>query len=139
MIKIRETNATDAEGVAQLLKENDLLKKSFPVSKVRTIILHNRGLCFVALEDRKVVGSVFGNHDGALTGHIHKLVTHAGFRRKKVASKLVQKAVQRMKKDGITLIFCHVKRKNSPSIQTLEANGFAKRKTHYLMDIMVEN
>ncbi len=138
MIKLRETKPSDAKDVTRLLQANEILGKTFPVRKIRSIIKHNKGLCFVATEKEKIIGSIFANHDGGLTGHIHKLAIHPDFRRKKIASKLLQKAIQKMKRDGITLIFGHVKRKNIPSIRMLESNGFEKRKTHYLMDLFTD-
>jgi len=133
-IKIRETREEDFEGIASLLKDTKLADPYFSEEKFRKFLGRNRGYCHVAEDGVKIVGSIFATHDGAFRGYIQKLAVTEEYRRRGVASRLMEITIRRLEETEIPLIFTHVEKGNKPSIELLTSLGFEIRNSHYLVD-----
>lgn len=133
-INIRETIEEDFEDISALLKDANLRDHYFTRDRLRRMLERNPGLCYVAEDNGKVIGSVFATHDGAFRGHIQKVAVTIGYRRQGIASRLVQTIITKLEEAGIPLIFAHAEKDNLASIDLLHSLGFEIRNSHYLID-----
>ncbi len=131
---IRKIKEKDYKQISELLQRNKMISDEFTKKKFNKVIHRNKGFCYVAEIDGKIVGTVFGMHDGAFHGYIGKLLVAKDYRRQKIASELVSKLVDRFKKNGIYLVFAHVEKKNKPSLKLLKSLRFEIQNSHYLID-----
>ncbi len=60
----------------------------------------NPTTCFVAVEDDKLIGTILCGHDGR-RGYIYHLAVAEDYRRKGIASQLLQNACDALRKEGI--------------------------------------
>lgn len=133
-INIRETQEEDFEGISALLRNTNFADSYFSDDKFRRMLDKNRGYCYVAEDDGRIVGSAFATHDGAFRGYIQKVAVAEEYRRQGVASRLMETIIQRFEKAEIPLIFAHVEKDNKPSLELLKSLGFEIRDSHYLID-----
>ena len=134
VVNIRVTIESDFEGIASLLKSTNLADNYFTKEKFNMMIERNKGFCFVAEEDKKIVGSVFGNHDGAFRGYIQKIAVSEKYKRQGIASRLIITVLRRLDEIKIPLVFAHAEKNNTASIDLLKSLGFEIRDSHYLID-----
>ena len=130
---VRETINEDFIAVSKLLQHPNIAGEIKPY-KFDKILKRNRGYCFVAEADGKVIGTIFGTHDGGSIGYVYKLVVDESQRRQKVATKLVQRLLEKFDKEGIPLVFAHTGKTNEASLKLLLSLGFEIRDSHYLVD-----
>jgi GNAT superfamily N-acetyltransferase len=81
----------------------------------------------VAEKDNKIIGSVFGSHDGR-RGWINRLAVLPEYRRQRVATRLVQEIEKWLVKEKIKIICSLVENKNISSINFISIAGY---KRHY--------
>ena len=131
---IRETREEDFEGISALLRDTKLADSYFSEGRFRKMLDRNRGCCYVAEDDSKLIGSAFATHDGAFRGYIQKVAVAKKYIRQGVASKLMEAIIQKLEEAGIPLIFAHAEKGNKPSVELLKSLGFEIRDSHYLID-----
>jgi len=131
---IRETQAPDYQGISKLLEDTNLVQSYFTADAFRRYIERNKGFCFVAEVDGKIVGNIFGECDGAFKAYFGKLAVAESYRRKEIGTKLIDKFEGKADELAIPLRYAHVEKTNEASIRLLESRGFIIRKTHHLMD-----
>ncbi len=131
---IRETRKKDYSAVEELLKETDLLNVDFHEKKFKRLLMRNKGCCYVAEVDERIIGSAFATHDGAFYGYIYKVAVDKDYQRQGIASKLIERISEELDSLEIKLKFAHVNKKNTASIKLLKSLGFEIRDSHYLMD-----
>lgn len=71
----------------------------------------NPGTSFAAYEDHQLVGAILCGHDGR-RGYIYHTVVLPEYRGKGIGSSLVEKAVDALKKEGITRVCLNVTETN---------------------------
>jgi ribosomal protein S18 acetylase RimI-like enzyme len=76
-------------------------------------------LFFVAVVEGKLVGSVFGTHDGR-KGWINRLVVAPEFQRRGIARMLVTRVEEVLSALGIEIIACLIEGRNGDSMQVFE-------------------
>ena len=64
----------------------------------------NPNTCFAAVKDDRIIGVILTGHDGR-RAIIHHMCVHPDYRRMGIASHLVSRAEEAMKKEGIQKIF----------------------------------
>lgn len=133
-INIRETREKDFERISALLRSTNLRDSYFTEDKFRKMLKRNRGYCYVAEDDGRIIGSAFATHDGAFRGHIQKVAVVEKYRRQGIASRLMGTIIQKLEEAEIPLIFAHTEKDNKASIKLLESLGFEIRDSHYLID-----
>ncbi|MBS3167992.1 GNAT family N-acetyltransferase [Candidatus Woesearchaeota archaeon] len=133
-INIRETKEDDFEDISFLLNDNKLKDSYFSKGKFLNMLNRNKGLCFVAEDNGKIIGSAFATHDGAFRGYIQKVAVIEDYRRQGIASKLIEKIIQKLEEIEIPLIFCHAEKTNKASLELFKSLGFEIRDSHYLID-----
>ncbi len=73
----------------------------------------------------KIIGYVVGRTMGNL-GEILRLCVEPGFRKRGVAKNLLNKAIERFKKEGVELVYLEVEKSNLPAISLYEKLGFKR-------------
>ena len=79
----------------------------------------------VAEKDDKLIGSIFGTHDGR-KGWINRLAVAPAYRKQGLATKLLKEVENRIFDMGIGIIACLVEEWNAWSIQFFEKEGYKR-------------
>src|SRR3989344_3927060 len=131
MIKIRETKLKDYKEIYDLLESEDMNINSFTKNKFSNMLKRNKGGYFAALDGEKVIGNIFSNYDGGNYVYMYKLVVNKNYRKKGVANLLIKKILTKYNKKDLW-VYCHIRKKNKPSINAFAKLGFKIRKKHRL-------
>ena len=132
-IKVRETREEDFEAVKGLL-EKERVVPGFSAAMFRKMLKRNKGFYLVAESQGKVIGTVFGLHDGNLLGSVYKLAVAKEFQRQKVATILCKELLKKFRELNVDTIYSLVHKVNYQSIQFFKKLGFRIREDVYLMD-----
>ena len=89
-------------------------------------IKRNPTTCFGAFSDGQLVGVILTGHDGR-RAIIHHMCVHPDFRRQGIAGRLVEKAEQALKAEGINKIFGLVFKDNDTANAFWEKQGYTLR------------
>ena len=89
-------------------------------------IKRNPTTCFGAFSDGQLVGVILTGHDGR-RAIIHHMCVHPDFRRQGIAGRLVEKAEQALKAEGINKIFGLVFKDNDIANAFWEKQGYTLR------------
>jgi len=135
VIKIRPTKLSDYEIIFNLLKKNKMIGNYLTKPLFKDLLAFNKNLYFVAEDNGKIVGSVFASQNGGYHGYLYKLAVDSKYRRKGVATKLLEVVINKLRNKYKTdWIFTHIEKKNLPSLKLIKSLGFKIRRTHYLVD-----
>ena len=93
--------------------------------KIECELKQEKAIFLVAEINGKIVGSVFGTHDGR-KGWINRLVVSPEFQRQNIAKKLIVEIEYRFSELGIDIIACLVEDWNTISLQVFEKLGYKK-------------
>ena len=93
---------------------------------VERYLRRNPGSCFAAVREGKVIGVILTGHDGR-RGIIHHMCVHPDHRRMGIAGRLVSRAEEALKKEGIHKIFGLVFRDNDAANAFWERQGYSLR------------
>jgi len=91
--------------------------------KIEYGLKQGRDIFLVAEINGKLVGSVFGTHDGR-KGWINRLAVSPEFQRQNIAKKLIAEVEERFSEIGINIIACLVEDWNTKSLQVFEKLGY---------------
>ena len=86
----------------------------------------NPNTCFAAYMDGRIIGVILTGHDGR-RAIVHHLCVHPEYRRMGIADKLVAKAEEALKEEGIQKIFGLVFKDNDPANAFWENQGYSLR------------
>ena len=136
-IEIRPFVIEDYDEVFALWNSTEQTKRALnPVDDTREgierYLKRNTTTCFVALskdgsgDASEIVGVIMTGHDGR-RGIIHHMCVHPAYRREGIASSLVKKAEEAMKKEGINKIFGLVFKDNDGANSFWENQGYSLR------------
>ena len=137
MIKIRKTKLKDYKEIYTLLKSEDMLINNLTKNKFSNMLRRNKNYYFVALEDDKIIGNIFSNHDGGNYVYIYKLVVKKGYRKTGVGNQLIKKVLTVHNKKDLW-VYCHIHKENKASINLFKKLGFKIRETHRLFDSIIK-
>ncbi len=93
--------------------------------KIEYELKHGKDIFLVAEINGKIVGSVFGTHDGR-KGWINRLAVAPELQRQDIAKKLIAELEDRFSELGIDIIACLVEEWNIRSLQVFEKLGYKK-------------
>jgi ribosomal protein S18 acetylase RimI-like enzyme len=93
--------------------------------KIEYELKQGRDIFLVAEINGKLVGSVFGTHDGR-KGWINRLAVSPEFQRQDIAKKLIAEVEDRFSELGIDIIACLIEDWNTKSLQVFEKLGYKK-------------
>lgn len=126
-MKIRVMKIEDFEEMYALWEEAGLGVNEFENEKDHTklMIKINPLSNFVAVEDAKIVGSIFGTFNGR-RGWIYHLAVHPNFQKKGLGSLLIKKAEKTLKKMGAKRVLLGVDKSNLEVLKFYKKFGYEK-------------
>lgn len=119
MIRYREIFLQDYDKLMNLWGKSKgiKLRSEDNSENIERFLLHNPGICFVALnEEDEVIGSILCGYDGK-RGYVYHLAVDKNYRRNKIASNLVLLVKTEMKKRGVPKLSFVVIKENLQSVQ----------------------
>ena len=130
-ITIRLVTIDDYDQMFALWNSTEQSKRALnPVDDSREgidrYIKRNPATCFGAFADGQLVGVILTGHDGR-RAIIHHMCVHPDFRRQGIAGRLVEKAEQALKAEGINKIFGLVFKDNDTANAFWEKQGYTLR------------
>lgn len=81
---------------------------------------------FIAIEDQKIVGAILCGNDGR-RGYIYHTVVLPQYRRRGIASSLVEEAVNALKNEGITRVCLNIMESNEQGKSFWTGMGWEKK------------
>jgi len=133
MIKIRTVVIDDYDKIYELWRSTESKRALNPVDDSREgiekYLKRNPTTCFLACtneENSRAVGVILTGHDGR-RAIIHHMCVHPDFRRQGIASELVRRAEEALKKEGITKMFGLVFKDNDTANAFWENQGYTLR------------
>ena len=128
MITIRPMTIEDYDEIFAMwqITSKRALSSADERPQIERYLKRNEGLSQVAVIDGKIVGTVLAGHDGR-RGFIHHMAVLPEFRRRHIGHALAEKAIEKIKAEGIekTHIFCY--RDNETGQKFWRDFGFVKR------------
>lgn len=94
---------------------------------IEIYLKRNPGTCFVAKEEKRVVGVILSGHDGR-RGYIYHTAVDMDERGKGIGKRLVEKAIEALRQEGIHKVGLVVFGKNETGNKFWERIGFEERK-----------
>ena len=93
---------------------------------IEKYLKRNPSTCFAAVRDGRIIGVILTGHDGR-RGIIHHMCVHPDFRRNGIAARLVSRAEEALKQEGIQKVFGLVFTDNDPANRFWESQGYSLR------------
>ncbi|MGD0477987.1 MAG: GNAT family N-acetyltransferase [Nitrososphaerales archaeon] len=132
-MKIRAFSIEDFAAVSQLWRRSGFeIRPGDNKEELRQKLERDSELFLVAEDDSKIVGAVIGAWDGR-RGWIYHLAVDPGFRRKRIARKMLLEVERRMRKKGVPKVNAQVFLWNAPSLNLFESLGYTKQSDLVLM------
>ena len=136
-ISIRPVTIEDYDGIYELWNSTEQSKRALnPVDDSREglerYLKRNPTTCFLALakdgsgDAPQIAGVILTGHDGR-RAIIHHMCVHPSYRREGIATLLVQKAEEALRKEGINKIFGLVFKDNDVANAFWEKQGYTLR------------
>ncbi len=134
VVRIREFRIEDYDVLIKLWKEAALPFKPKGRDSRDSIVSelkHGNAIFLVAEREGRLIGSIFGTHDGR-KGWINRLAVHPDFQKQGIARMLVEKVEDNLSGIGINIIAILIEDWNDVSIQAFERMGYIKHpEIHY--------
>ena len=131
MYKIRKMDIKDYSKIINLWKNTvgvGLSGKDDSKKSIKIFLEKNPNICFVAeLKNGEIIGTIMAGNDGR-RGHIYHLMVRNEYRKNGIGKKLLEKAENGLKKEGIRKIFLVVFKNNKLGNKFWENNGYKIRK-----------
>ena len=93
---------------------------------IKAYLRRNPGMSFIAMSGDTIVGAVLGGHDGR-RGYIHHLAVEAGYRRRSVGRRLVERCLNALAQAGIQKCHLFVMNHNHEAIAFWQSVGWTPR------------
>lgn len=125
---IREFRIEDYEQVIELWQKAHLPHKPKgrdTKEEIERELRARNTIFLIAEEEGKLIGSIFGTHDGR-KGWINRVATAPAYRGKGIAHTLVSEAEKRFRKMGIKIIACLIEDWNTESMVFFKKIGYTK-------------
>ena len=128
---IRPVTIRDYDAIFALWNSTEQSRRALnPVDDSREGIARylqrNPDTCFAAVSEGRIIGVILTGHDGR-RGIIHHMCVHPACRRVGIASRLVSRAEEALKKEGIHKIFGLVFKENEDGNAFWERQGYTLR------------
>jgi N-acetylglutamate synthase len=122
---IRLMQQADFDKICLLWKKINIAKESVIQDRENFEIMlrFNHSTCFVAEENGKIIGSIFGLFNGR-RAWIHHLGVHPKWQNKKIGTKMLKLTEKSLKKIGTKRILLSVDFKNLKVVPFYEKNGY---------------
>lgn len=130
MVNIRLFEINDYDEVYDLWKSTagmGLRSQDDSLEGIEKFLARNPNTNYVAVRNDKIVGVIMAGNDGR-RGYIYHLAVKESYRRKKIASKLVNKCLESLKREGINKAALVVFNDNEIGNAFWHSLGFIDRK-----------
>ncbi len=127
-MRIRDFRIEDYDAVTALWTEAGLPFRPEGRDRRESVareIEDDRALFLVAEEEGRIVGVVFGTHDGR-KGWINRLAVAPDCRRRGLAKALVEEVEARLRRLGIVIVACLIEEENEISLATFAELGYKR-------------
>lgn len=127
-IKLRRFRIGDYDALINLWEKSGLPYKPKGRDrrdKIERELKSGNAIFYVAEYNGRIIGSVFGTHDGR-KGWINRLAVHPEYRNRGIGRKLVTRVEEDLYEMGIDIIACLVEGWNHDSIQAFRAMGYSE-------------
>ncbi len=128
-MRIRDFRIEDYDAVIALWTEAGLPFRPGGRDRRESIareVEDNRSLFLVAEEEKRIVGVVFGTHDGR-KGWINRLAVAPDCRRQGIARALVEEVEARLDRLGIVIVACLIEQENEISQVAFAELGYKRQ------------
>jgi ribosomal protein S18 acetylase RimI-like enzyme len=128
MVRIRRFRIGDYDRLRELWREAKLPHKPAGRDRKESIareIKSDNAVFLVAEEHGKMVGAIFGTHDGR-KGWINRLAVDPQYRRQGLGVELVNEVERRLADLGIGIIACLIETWNKDSMRFFENSGYKR-------------
>jgi ribosomal protein S18 acetylase RimI-like enzyme len=95
-------------------------------SQIHKFLDENPNTCFVAVNNKKVVGTVLGGNDGR-RGYIYHLAVDLNYQRSGIGKSLVERCLDSLRSAGLQKCHIFVIRDNAEGIRFWENAGWTQR------------
>ncbi|HAF63029.1 MAG TPA: GNAT family N-acetyltransferase [Anaerolineaceae bacterium] len=138
-IHIRAMQISDYEQALDLWQHTAGMGLSSADEKreIARFLQQNQGLCFVALEDEHLIGTILCGEDGR-RGYLYHLAVQQNKQKKGVGKSLLQKSLNALKEKGIQKCHLFVIADNLSGIAFWEHVGWEMRDDIEIMSINLE-
>ena len=129
MYKIEKMNIKNYEEIRTLWENTEgvgLSRSDDSKEAIKKFITKNPDTCFVAKNENEIIGTIMAGNDGR-RGHIYHLMVKPEYRKQGIARKLLEKAEDGLRKEGITKAFLVVFRENHLGNSFWEEVGYKTR------------
>ena len=128
---IRQVTIDDYDAIYELWSSTEQSRRALnPVDDSRDgierYLKRNPDTCFAAVKDGRIIGVILTGHDGR-RGLIHHMCVHPDCRRMGIAARLVARAEEALKKEGIGKVFGLVFKDNDAANAFWERQGYSLR------------
>lgn len=132
-LKIQEMNILQYEELYALwqITSKRALSKADERQEIAKYLERNKGMSQVALYNGKIVGTVLAGHDGR-RGYIHHMAVLPEYRRHGIANKMAEKAIEKLKKEGIDKIHIFTYKDNNQGQAFWNSQAFKQRDDLYV-------
>jgi len=127
-LKIRKLRTEDYDRLIELWQQAKLSYRPYgrdSRANIRQKIKLSYSIYLVAEINGKLIGSIFGTHDGR-RGWINRLAVLPEYRQQGISTRLVNEVEKILTKQGIDIIAALIARENKVSMKTLEKLGYKK-------------
>jgi len=124
--EVRVYQESDEEDVVRLWESTfpDDPPWNKPIDVIRKKIAFQPEWFFVCLCDGKLVGTVLAGYDG-VRGWVQKVATHPGYRRRGIASALMNTAERALREAGCVKLNLQARSDNTAAIRFYQDAGYA--------------
>jgi N-acetylglutamate synthase len=131
-VSIRKMNIDDYEEILNIWKNTEgmSLEEDDSLIGITLYLNRNPNSCFVATFNSKIVGTVLSGHEGR-RGILRHLAVSNEFRNNGISTKLVNKALLALNKEGIRKCNIFVLDENISGIKYWEHNGWKRHKDSF--------
>jgi N-acetylglutamate synthase len=128
MITYRQFEMKDYDAIYALWQASPGIELSSADEKeaIRQFSQRNPGLCFVAEEEGKIVGTLFCGQDGR-RGYIHHTAVDESYQQRGIGQKLVELSLSELEKQGIQKCHLFVVDKNELGKLFWKQTGWTER------------
>jgi ribosomal protein S18 acetylase RimI-like enzyme len=139
-INLREMTIADYDVVFQLWEKSEGIGLSDADSKdgIRSFLIRNPGLSYVALDGDKIVGAALCGHDGR-RGYIHHLAVEDSHRKQGIGRSLVNRCMFALMRIGISKCHLFVFGENQGAIDFWKRVGWTQRVELMMMSQQLDN
>ena len=127
-LKIRKLRTEDYDRLIELWQQAKLSYRPYgrdSRANIRQKIKLSYSIYLVAEIEGRLIGSIFGTHDGR-RGWINRLAVLPNYRQQGIGARLVSEVEKRLTKQGIDIIASLVEDRNKISMKVFEKLGYKK-------------